>query len=91
MKNQADFDAGWTGKTFNPKTGKWCSGGAARNRNVALQGGAQAVKAAGFAEGIQFVAPLLEQTRAQLEATTKILGVIIQKNPNLLRGLDIDV
>lgn len=90
MKNQADYDAGWTGKTFNPKTGKWCSGGAARNRNLALEGGAQAVKAAGFAAGVEYVAPLLEQARAQLEANSKILGVIIQKYPQLMSGIDIN-
>tara|TARA_R110000850_G_scaffold162776_1_gene287601 strand:- start:498 stop:773 length:276 start_codon:yes stop_codon:yes gene_type:complete len=91
MKNQADFDAGWTGKTFNPKTGKWSSGGAARNMQLARQGGAQAIQAAAFAAGVEYVAPLLDQARAQLHATTKVLEVIIQKNPNLLHGLDIDL
>lgn len=83
MKNQADYDAGWTGRTFNPRTGKWSSGGAARAMLVARAGGAQAVQAAGFAAGVEYVAPLLEQAQAQLRETTRVLQAVFQTHPHL--------
>lgn len=66
MKNPRDYEAGWTGKTFNPATGKTPSGGAARNMLVAQAGGASAVYAAGGADALNQIAPLIEQLQNRL-------------------------
>lgn len=83
MKNQADHDAGWTGRTFNPKTGKYCSGAAASAMNVARAGGVESVRAAGFVAGLEYVAPLLAETQAQLRETTRVLQAVLQAHPQL--------
>jgi len=72
MKNPNDFEAGWTKQTTNPKTGKPCSGGAARNMHLAQQGGAEAVFNAGGISVLNQVAPLLEQMKAQLDISQQL-------------------
>lgn len=67
MQNPNDFEAGWTKQAINPKTGKPCSGGAARNMHLAQQGGAEAVFNAGGISVLSQMAPLLQQMKAQLE------------------------
>lgn len=66
VKNPRDYEAGWTGKTYNPATGKTPSGGAARNMLVAQAGGASAVYAAGGADALNQIAPLIEQLQNRL-------------------------
>ncbi|SIQ98334.1 hypothetical protein [Aquipseudomonas alcaligenes] len=88
MKNEADYLAGWTGKIFNPESGKWSSGGAARARRIALAGGVGAVEARAFTAGIQFVQPVMEQMQAQLDRATKALEILIADNPKLAKRLN---
>lgn len=79
MIKRDDYDAGWTQKTFNPKTGKWSSGGASRNMLLAQQGGAQAVRNAGAIDAYNLMAPLFEQYQNQLDASQKINLQLLQE------------
>lgn len=79
MINRGDYDAGWTKKTFNPKSGKWPSGGASRNMLLAQLGGAQAVRNAGAIDAYNLMAPLFEQYQNQLDASQKINLQLLQE------------
>ncbi|MGE4519538.1 MAG: hypothetical protein AB7E04_08535 [Desulfobacteraceae bacterium] len=73
MKNRDDYEAGWTKPIVNPKTGKKCSGGAARNHRTANAGGVENIRAGAFMEGINYVTPILEQYRNQLKQNEKMI------------------
>ncbi|MDX1296636.1 MAG: hypothetical protein R3260_00135 [Pseudomonas sp.] len=73
MKNRDDYDAGWTGKVFNPKTGKTPSGGAARSLRIAQMGGAEAVFNAGGVHALAQVVPFIEQLQGQI-ATAQLIN-----------------
>lgn len=73
MRNPEDYAAGWTTATLNPRTGKRCSGGAARNLKTAQMGGAVGIQNDGFIKGVQFVQPVVERLEAQLEKSNKLL------------------
>ena len=67
MKNINDYNAGWTTSCLNPKTGKICSGGAARNLKTAQAGGAQAIYNNGVITTMQLLEPLVMRLENQLE------------------------
>lgn len=79
MINPDDYEAGWTQKTFNPASGKWPSGAAARNMLLAREGGAQAVRNAGAMDAFNLMAPLLEQYQNQLDASQKISNQLLRE------------
>lgn len=88
MRNEADYVAGWTGKIFNPETGKWSSGAAARNRRIAQAGGVRAVEAQAFTAGIEYVRPMMEQMQAKLDMATKVLDAVFAENQKLAKRLN---
>ncbi len=90
MKNQDDYKAGWTGKTYNPKTGKWSSGGAARNMNLARAGGAESVRASGYLAAVEQLAPLMQRMEAQLEASANVIKALARRNPGLMGEIGFD-
>ncbi|MBL3607111.1 hypothetical protein JMN21_17220 [Pseudomonas syringae pv. actinidiae] len=82
MKNPSDYEAGWTTQIINPKTGKPCSGGAARNLHLAEKGGAEAVFNAGGIAVLNQLTPLLERMQAQLDIAQQLnvqMGRELQK------------
>lgn len=71
MKNQDDYKSGWTQKTINPKTGKECSGGAARNLRLAQAGGANSIQVMATVKAMQSVQPIVEQQQTQIKHQQK--------------------
>lgn len=66
MKNENDYQAGWTKQIINPATGKKCSGGAARNLKIAQAGGANAMQVASVMETLQSIQPIVDAQQAQI-------------------------
>jgi len=78
MRNPDDHEAGWTKKTKNPKTGKYCSGGAARNLKIAQAGGVVSLQASAFFDGAQQAIRVLKPYKdafEHFEAQLKKLNV----------------
>ena len=67
MKGHDDYQEGWTTTAYNPKTGKMCSGGAARNMRIAQQGGVTALEDKAKMEAFQYIQPLVESLQKQLD------------------------
>lgn len=78
MINQNDYDAGWTKSAINPKTGKTCSGGAARNMKTALEGGAVAIYNAGAIHAIQYIQPVIARLETQLQKSNELNEQLVQ-------------
>jgi len=73
MINHNDYYAGWTTTIINPKTGKSCYGGAARNLRTAQVGGAAAIYNAGAIQAMQQIQPVVDRYEAQLKEYSKLL------------------
>lgn len=85
MKNENDYQAGWTQQTTNPATGKKCSGGAARNLKIARVGGANSLQVATVTQTLQSIQPIvdaqqaqIQQQQTQIEVLTKTLQKVIK-------------
>lgn len=87
MKNQKDYEAGWTKSTINPKTGKKVSGGAARNMHVANQNGLEAMRGDAFLNGVAYIQPLLDSYKAHLDRSTQQLEKSQTLNASLFKQL----
>jgi hypothetical protein len=53
MTSKNDYDAGFTTGAINPKTGKFVSGGARRNVEIAKLGGVSAIKRDEYERGLK--------------------------------------
>ncbi|MBS0861926.1 hypothetical protein [Providencia rettgeri] len=93
MKNEQDYNAGWTTQTTNPATGKKCSGGAARNLRMAQAGGANAVQVLAAVQAVQAIQPIINEQQVQIEqqqiqittltqALSKAINVITKNGNN---------
>ena len=78
MKNQQDYQAGWTTKITNPVTGKECSGGAARNLRTAKAGGNSAVQALAAMQAVQSIQPIIEAQQVQIQQQQDQIGTLTQ-------------
>lgn len=72
MKNEDDYNAGWTTPVINPKTGEVCYGGAARNIRLSQFGGANALVVFGANQAFQTMAPLFADIQNQLAQSNLI-------------------
>ena len=85
MRNVSDYAAGFTKKTFNSRTGKFCSGGAARNLHTAEGGGLaereSKAAAAGFLEAFRVLQPVVENYSKQLEEYRSFLVQLKETTP----------
>lgn len=72
MQNPEDYAAGYTKKTLNEKTNKYCSGGAARNLHIAKQGGLAAAENKAQLEVLFTLQPLLESLHSQLSESMEL-------------------
>lgn len=81
MINPNDYYVGWTTTTINPKTGKTCSGGAARNLRTAQVGGAAAIYNAGAIQAMQQIQPVIDRYEAQLKEYSKLLIQLTHLKP----------
>ncbi|MGY4494901.1 hypothetical protein [Pseudomonas sp. TE3610] len=66
MQNPADYRKGYTTTWFNEKTGKYCSGGAARNGRIGERGGLAAIEDQAQQDTIKKLSPYIESLQAQL-------------------------
>jgi TolA-binding protein len=66
MKNEADYNAGWTKQLHNLATGKVCAGGAARNLRLAMLGGISNVQVATATQVMQHFQPVIDAQNAQI-------------------------
>ncbi|ELM6623319.1 hypothetical protein Q2Y23_004344 [Vibrio fluvialis] len=87
MKNQKDYEAGWTKSTINPKTGKKVSGGAARNMHVANKNGLEAMRGDAFLSGMAYVQPLLDSYQKHLDRSAQQLEQSQALNASLFKQL----
>lgn len=78
MRNPDDYRAGWTTTTVNPRTGKQCSGGAARNLRTAQAGGAVGIYNTGFIHALQYMQPMVERLEAQLKESSELNKQFVQ-------------
>lgn len=78
MENPDDYHAGWTRPIVNPKTGKQCSGGAARNLRTAQEGGAAAIYNTGAINAMQYIQPIVGRLEAQLQESHHLNKQLIQ-------------
>lgn len=67
MKNENDYNSGWTTPTINPATGKKCAGGAARNLRIAQSGGANAVQVLAALTAVDSIQPIIQQQQEQIQ------------------------
>ncbi|WJV64585.1 hypothetical protein PCO87_11520 [Pectobacteriaceae bacterium C52] len=82
MKDSDDYQAGWTKKVLNPKTGKFCSGGAARNMLTAKAGGVVAIQNNAFISGVQYVQPIIESYQEKLKSATDLIEKLLTRAPS---------
>jgi hypothetical protein len=78
MKNPKDYAAGYTKRIFNEETGKYSSGGAARNRRIALKEGVSAIEEEAFIGGVKYIQPLLESYQNELHSSKRLLKKMAQ-------------
>lgn len=87
MKNQKDYDAGWTKQVINPKTGKKVSGGAARNMHVGAKDGLESIRTDAFLGGVAYVQPLLDSYQKNLAISMEQLRQSQAISASLLKQL----
>ena len=78
MKNPDDYQTGWTTSIVNPKTGKRCSGGAARNLRTGQVGGESAIYNSGAVAAMQYVQPVVDRLEAQLQKSNELNEQLVQ-------------
>jgi len=89
MINENDYNAGWTKKAINPRTGKTCSGGAARNLKLAMSGGATGVESAAAMQTFLFMQPMFNDLQNQLQQSNDQVqqsNLLIQQMNQLLQN-----
>lgn len=86
MRNPKDYDAGWTTPFFDPVTGQWYYGGAARLVRMARMGGAYAVEEAGGNAMLLQLSPLMNQLQDRIAASEALNLALIERLENLINS-----
>lgn len=90
MKNEQDYQAGWTAQTTNPTTGKKCSGGAARNLKIAQVGGVNAVAVNAVVQAVQSIQPIVDVQQAQIQQQKTQIEILTKSLTQAINALTKD-